>query len=84
MKKLVLAAALAISCAAPAYAAAIPQLKAFIGETRTLSAAFTQVVTNKGKREEASGTLEISRPGKFRWAYSKPYEQLIVGDGKTL
>ncbi len=84
MKKLVLAAALAVSCAAPAYAAAIPQLKAFIGETRTLSAAFTQVVTNKGKREEASGTLEISRPGKFRWAYSKPYEQLIVGDGKTL
>ncbi|WP_280954990.1 outer-membrane lipoprotein carrier protein LolA [Paludibacterium denitrificans] len=22
--------------------------------------------------------------GKFRWEYNKPYEQLIVGDGKTL
>jgi outer membrane lipoprotein carrier protein len=25
--------------------------------------------------------MEFSRPGKFRWEYSKPYEQTIVGDG---
>ena len=23
----------------------------------------------------------LARPGKFRWTYEKPYEQLIVGDG---
>ncbi|HSM98034.1 MAG TPA: outer membrane lipoprotein carrier protein LolA, partial [Gallionella sp.] len=24
---------------------------------------------------------QFQRPGKFRWSYQKPYEQLIVGDG---
>ena len=28
--------------------------------------------------------MELQRPGKLRWAYSKPFEQLIVGDGSTL
>ncbi len=26
--------------------------------------------------------MQFERPGKFRWVYKKPYEQLIVGDGK--
>ena len=26
--------------------------------------------------------MQFVRPGKFRWAYQKPYEQLIVGDGE--
>lgn len=65
-------------------AAALNQLKSFMSSSKTLSASFTQTVTSKNKRENASGVLEISRPGKFRWSYSKPYEQLIVGDGKTL
>ena len=34
--------------------------------------------------QSASGKLVFSRPGKFRWDYQKPYEQLIVGDGKKL
>jgi outer membrane lipoprotein carrier protein len=25
--------------------------------------------------------MQFSRPGKFRWQYDKPYEQLIVSDG---
>jgi len=83
MKKIALAL-LATVLALPAHASAIAQLKAFVSDTKTLSAGFTQVVSSKSKHEEASGTLEISRPGKFRWSYSKPYEQLIVGDGKTL
>lgn len=83
MKKFALAV-LASVLALPAHASAIAQLKAFVSETKTLSAGFTQVVSSKSKHEEASGTLEISRPGKFRWSYNKPYEQLIVGDGKTL
>lgn len=83
MKKIALAM-LATVLALPAHASAIAQLKAFVSDTKTLSASFTQVVSSKSKHEEASGTLEISRPGKFRWSYNKPYEQLIVGDGKTL
>ena len=31
-----------------------------------------------------AGTMQFSRPGKFRWEYDKPYEQLIVGDGGKL
>jgi NAD+ synthase (glutamine-hydrolysing)/outer membrane lipoprotein carrier protein len=83
MKKLV-PIVLAAAFALPAHAAAIAQLKAFVAGSKTLSASFSQVVSAKGKREEASGQLEISRPGKFRWEYAKPYEQLIVGDSKRL
>jgi outer membrane lipoprotein carrier protein len=28
--------------------------------------------------------MQFSRPGKFRWDYQKPYEQVIVGDGSKL
>jgi chaperone LolA len=83
MKKFALAM-LATVLTLPVQAAAIAQLKAFVSDTKTLSASFTQVVSAKNKKEEVSGQLEISRPGKFRWSYNKPYEQLIVGDGKTL
>ena len=70
--------------ALPVPAAAIAQLKAFVAGTQTVSAQFEQTVTNQKHREQAHGTLEISRPGKFRWSYAKPFEQLIIGDGKRL
>lgn len=79
-----LLAALLCALALPTHAAAIAQLKAFVAGTATLSASFSQTVTSQGRQEAAQGTLEISRPGKFRWSYAKPYEQLIVGDGKRL
>jgi outer membrane lipoprotein carrier protein len=67
-------------------AAAIDQLKSFSKDTHSASAAFSQTVLDRnGKKiQEASGTMAFSRPGKFRWVYEKPYEQLIVGDGKKL
>jgi outer membrane lipoprotein carrier protein len=66
-----------------AHAAATDKLKSFIAGTRSAQANFTQEVEDKsGKRMHfASGTMQFVRPGKFRWAYQKPYEQLIVGDG---
>lgn len=67
-----------------AHAGAIDKLKTFISATRSAQANFTQEVRDRnGKRlQSASGTMQFVRPGKFRWAYQKPYEQLIVGDGK--
>lgn len=64
----------------------IDALKNFIGETRTARALFSQSVTDQnGKlRQKSEGTLAFMRPGKFRWVYKKPYEQLIVGDGSKL
>lgn len=66
------------------HAAATDKLKTFIAATRSAQAEFTQEVRDKnGKRiQSASGTMQFMRPGKFRWAYRKPYEQLIVGDGE--
>ncbi|HZW26477.1 MAG TPA: outer membrane lipoprotein chaperone LolA [Gallionella sp.] len=66
-----------------AHAGGIDKLKEFIAATRSAQADFTQVVLDQnGKRiQSASGTMRFVRPGKFRWEYSKPYEQLIVGDG---
>ena len=66
-----------------AHAAATDKLNSFITDTRSAQADFTQEVLDKnGKRTQfASGTMQFVRPGKFRWVYKKPYEQLIVGDG---
>ncbi|CAH1207847.1 Outer-membrane lipoprotein carrier protein [Candidatus Nitrotoga sp. BS] len=67
-----------------AYAAATDKLKNFIASTHSAQANFTQEVRDKsGKRiQSASGTMQFVRPGKFRWVYQKPFEQLIVGDGE--
>jgi outer membrane lipoprotein carrier protein len=64
-------------------AAAIDSLKAFIQDTRTVRAAFSQTLLDKNAQivQESSGTMLFERPGKFRWTYEKPYQQLIVGDG---
>jgi len=66
-----------------AQAAAIERLKTFIAETHSAQASFIQeVLDQNGKRIQlASGIMQFQRPGKFRWSYQKPYEQLIVGDG---
>jgi len=67
-----------------AHAAATDKLRTFIAATHSAQANFIQEVQDKnGKRiQSASGTMQFERPGKFRWEYRKPYEQLIVGDGK--
>jgi outer membrane lipoprotein carrier protein len=69
-----------------AQAGAIEKLHAFIEQTRSAKADFTQqVIDSSGSVEQkASGTVQFQRPGKFRWTYDKPYEQLIVGDGAKL
>lgn len=70
----------------PAFAGGVDALKAFITDTRTARAGFTQTVLDQNGRvrQKSEGTLAFSRPGKFRWVYQKPYEQLIVGDGSRL
>jgi outer membrane lipoprotein carrier protein len=72
--------------AVPAHAGPIEKLRAFVEQTRSARAIFTQTVADsKGQiTQQASGTVQFQRPGKFRWTYSKPYEQLIVGDGEKL
>jgi periplasmic chaperone LolA len=85
MKKLSLLAALLLYTAS-AGANGIDALKAFVADTRTAKADFSQTVLDKNgaTRQQTSGTMAFSRPGKFRWAYQKPFEQLIVGDGSKI
>lgn len=66
-----------------AHAGASDKLRHFISASHSGQANFTQVVQDKkGKKiQSASGTMQFVRPGKFRWVYQKPYEQIIVGDG---
>jgi len=67
-------------------AADVETLKALLNQTTTAKARFAQVVMDKNRKtlQQASGTMEFSRPGRFRWEYTKPYEQTIVGDGSRL
>ncbi|MGA7951586.1 MAG: outer membrane lipoprotein chaperone LolA [Thiobacillaceae bacterium] len=79
---------LALNLALPGLAQAnsLDALKAFIRDIHTARGSFSQQVMDKSGRvkQQSSGTLAFSRPGKFRWVYQKPYEQLIVGDGSKL
>jgi outer membrane lipoprotein carrier protein len=78
-------AALAL-VASLAWADAVDALREFSREAKTGRAAFTQVVTSPdgAKKKTSSGTFEFARPNRFRFAYTKPYEQTIVGDGQKL
>lgn len=69
-----------------ALASGVDSLKNFLQGSRTVKAQFTQTVQDRnGKQiQTASGTMQFSRPGKFRWEYAKPYPQLIVGDGSRV
>ncbi|CAG1007871.1 Outer-membrane lipoprotein carrier protein [Burkholderiales bacterium] len=69
----------------PAHAVAggIDELDAFLEGAKNGRATFRQVVVARNSRNEqvSTGTFAFSRPGRFRWSYEKPFEQLIVGDG---
>ena len=68
------------------HAGGVERLKAFIAGARTAEADFTQTVADKSNRviQQASGKMMFARPGKFRWDYVAPYEQVIVSDGVKL
>ena len=67
-------------------AAGVDLLKNFVNQTTSAKARFAQMVLDKNlkKLQQATGTMQFSRPGRFRWEYDKPYEQTIVGDGSRL
>lgn len=71
--------------AVAANGASLDRLRAFVTDTHTARAQFTQTVAAKGGRTQtANGEFLLERPGKFRWIVDKPYKQLIVGDGERV
>ncbi len=62
------------------------KLKNFLDNTQSFRADFSQVVAgnNNANKQSALGKMAFLRPGKFRWEIEKPYQQLLVGDGKEV
>ena len=87
MKAVGLAVALAALClAGSAWADAVDTLRGFVRDVKSGRAAFTQVVTSPdgAKKKTSTGSFEFARPDRFRFAYAKPFEQLIVSDGRKV
>jgi outer membrane lipoprotein carrier protein len=78
--------ALALGLPVAARADAVDTLKAFVRDVKTGRAAFTQTVTSPdgGKKKTSNGRFEFSRPDRFRFDYTKPFEQVIVSDGQKV
>ncbi len=58
----------------------------FVQNVETLQGVFEQALLDADGQliEKTSGTLEIQRPGRFRWSYTEPYEQWLVADGLNI
>lgn len=61
-------------------------LEDFLANTQTLEATFQQTLrTHEGEvLQQTEGEFYLNRPGKFRWNYRSPYEQVIVSDGERV
>ena len=70
----------------PAFASGLDDFLAFNSSSKTASGRFEQQVFDRSGKvvEKASGTFAFQRPGKFRWVYDKPHQQVLVGDGSKL
>ena len=82
----ILAAVLALVTSITAHASPASQVDQYLSGLKTWSADFEQNINDaQGKTtRRASGHLYLQKPGKFRWDYSAPGEQMVLADGKKL
>ena len=61
-------------------------LTQYLEDLRSYSASFEQQRFDETGEllETAKGDCSIERPGRFRWNYREPYQQVIVSDGVRL
>ena len=79
--------ALAAFCTAvSASATGMERFQSFVRATQSARADFDQKVYDRNKKlvQESKGSFAFLQPGRFRWAFAKPYAQLIVGDGEKV
>jgi outer membrane lipoprotein carrier protein len=83
----------AFSLAAPASAAqavaspaAAAEVEKYLSGLASWTADFEQTIDDGHGNilRSAAGRLYLERPGKFRWDYAKPSEQVILADGKQI
>jgi outer membrane lipoprotein carrier protein len=58
----------------------VKQLKAFLNSAKSITADFKQVLINEAGDpiQTSYGLFYLQRPGKFRWDYTKPFQQQII------
>jgi len=78
--------ALCGTAAASPAASAAAAVDKYLAGLATWSADFTQTIEDDHGKvlRSAAGKLYLQRPGKFRWDYSQPSEQLVLADGKKI
>ncbi|PKF71492.1 outer membrane lipoprotein carrier protein LolA [Pseudomonas fluvialis] len=87
--RLILTAVVALTWlfAGQAYAdAATARLSDLLGKAETLSGRFSQLTLDASGThlQEATGQMELKRPGLFRWHTDAPLEQLLVSNGQQV
>jgi outer membrane lipoprotein carrier protein len=72
--------------AAHAFASPATEVEKYLSGLASWSADFQQTIDDgHGKvMRSAAGKFYLQRPGKFRWDYSQPSEQLVLADGKQI
>ena len=72
--------------ATTALATPATDVEKYLSGLATWSADFTQTIDDGhgNVMRSAAGKLYLQKPGKFRWDYSQPSEQLILADGKQI
>jgi chaperone LolA len=75
-----------LAAAAAAHGRRRRPLREFVRDVKSGRASFTQTVTavDGVRKKTSSGSFEFARPNRFRFAYTKPFEQLIVADGQKV
>lgn len=64
----------------------IDKVQAEYERTNDIYASFTQIshLRSVSKPKESSGMVYFKKPGKMRWEYTNPEQQLLVSDGRTM
>ncbi len=69
-----------------AQASGLERFQSFLRTTQSARANFEQKVYGRDGKlmQESKGSFVFLRPGRFRWTYAKPVDQVIVGDGERV
>jgi chaperone LolA len=78
--------AIALSASAQETADGEVLIETFLQDVTTISGRFEQQLIDADNSliESSAGTLDIERPGRFRWSYSAPYRQELIADGLNM
>ena len=88
-RRVLAAAALGLTmplCATPVSASPAGDVEHYLNGLSSWSADFTQTIDDGhgNVMRSAAGQLYLQRPGKFRWDYTQPSEQLVLADGRQI